>query len=152
MSDELRPQLLFAFFCQEALQEVDGNVSLIRMVVDIDVDPPPLGGTTRVPLQMAIGFASEIEGKHQLDVTRVAPSGHRRVSAHRPVDFSGGSIVSYVVSTWHLSLREEGMHWIEVRLDGHFYSRFPLRVRFRSAAPVAEDHHQWRTPADSRGN
>ena len=146
------PLLSFAVFCEKALIEQDGTLTLVR-IIDRAMKPPQIDEERRKPLMnltLAIGLRSgDFSGKGQLSVTARFPSG-KEMPQPKPTEvvLSGGDAGQNVVTGVILGIEEDGTYWFDVRFDSHLLTQIPLTVV--SSPPATDTSSQPIAPPKSR--
>lgn len=133
------PELIIACFCQEALIERDGNISVIRVLSKWTQCGPPLPieePVFTIAPRLVLGFASEIPASHSLTLSQIEPSGfiNEEVQAGH-VTFEAGSMLCYVSCEFPIAVRQQGIYWLEVRLDREYRTRVPLTISYEAEPP-----------------
>lgn len=133
-----RPLLAGAFFCEKILEEKDNVHSAIRIVDILNIPKPtdlpvasegPSQHEVVTPIMAFLAFKSgKAEGAYTLRVVVVKPSGRRVKVAEMPVTFLGAENGVVIRLTMIVSVKEEGLYWYEVRLNGSLATRMPLRI------------------------
>ncbi len=129
------PFLSAAFLCERVLTEQDGVASFIRVVDRKTHRAVGPGAPEEMPeldlnWWLVVAFkAGAARGRSALEITIEAPSGLRLGNPMEvPVLFEGDDRGVNVVAELGLKLREEGLYWIRVRLDGLQVTRIPFRL------------------------
>jgi hypothetical protein len=138
------PFLAAAVLCEKVLQEQGGVASLIRIVDrhtirTIGPEAPQEMPAARIDWSLVLIFkAGAARGRAEVKLTIEAPSGLRLGDEiHLPVLFEGDDRGVQLVAQLGLELREEGLYWIDVRLDGRPVTRVPLRLVYERLAGPA---------------
>lgn len=131
------PYVQAAAFCERVLREVDGVLSLIR-IVDTVMHSPPAG--LDVPLEMpewrmnltlvVMLKAGRARGRGEVAVTPMLPSQERMASMSFPIHLDADNRGHNVVADLDLPFRMEGVHWFLVTYNGQELTRVPLEVRY----------------------
>ena len=139
LSETAGPFLQVAVICQAALREVDGSISLIRVVERImvqghtpEMQPFPIQNLTLVVLVKA-GVAN---GKYKVTVAPYTPSGQPLPSLETAVLFEGGERGVGIITPMALAATEEGLYWFEVRVEEVVLTRIPLRVLYQRVPQI----------------
>ncbi|MEX2238126.1 MAG: hypothetical protein WEB00_11380 [Dehalococcoidia bacterium] len=106
-------------------------MSLQNIVGRIFITAEDFERSTRreIEVDAVIAFkAVEATGTWRLDLLWSGPSGVGLMNASQEVTFGVGHVGSVSVIPLTLPLESFGVHWLEVRLDGRFYTRLPLAV------------------------
>ena len=131
------PYLTAALICEKALREVDGVVSFIRVVDRWTVTGPTEEmPQTSIQATLVVMFKSGIHrGPGQVTITPAAPSGAQLSGIVASVHFEGDEDRGVgVVIPMAFPVREPGIYWLNVSLDGHSFSEIPLRVIYHRVA------------------
>lgn len=133
------PYLQVALFCEKVLREVDGVVSLIRIVdkwtVNGVAEVMPL---TVIQTTLVIMMKSGIHrGSSQVTVTPTSPSGKLMQAITLPTIFEGDDDRGIaLIAGIGFPVQEDGLYWFEVAVDGQAFTKLPLRVAYLRAAPI----------------
>ena len=125
------PYLQAALFCERVLQEVDGVLTLVRVV-----DRWNITGTSESMLPTAIQtnivlmFKSGMfRGPAQVMVTPISPRGNRLQPVTIPANFEGDEDRGVnIVLPIGFPVQEPGPYWFEVAVAGQVMTNMPLRV------------------------
>jgi hypothetical protein len=136
------PYVATAVLCERVLHERDNTVSLIRLVDRLTVsasaeapeEMPPVQTTLTAFLSFKAGFA---RGKYQVTLRPIAPSGERLPEVSMPAFFEGDERGVQLQIALTLQLKEEGLYWFEVLLEGTIVTRMPLRILYQRIASTA---------------
>ncbi len=130
------PYLQCAAFCEKALQERDGVVSLIRVIDRITHLAPgnapaelPEGGTLQTTFVLMLR-SGDAQGRIPVSITIEQPSGVQLPAQTVDVMFEGEDRGVNLI----LNLRTpaiEGLYWFIVACDGRELTRAPLRVMYQ---------------------
>jgi hypothetical protein len=136
---ETGPYLVTAAFCERAIQERDGVLSLIRIVDKITntiAGPRPAVPDRMPPVSVNLTLVvimkpGEARGRFTVKVRPEAPSGQRLPDVELPVSFAGapdaGANLLFGVN---MIAGEEGVYWFDVLLDDELLTRTPLRIEY----------------------
>ncbi len=133
------PHLQMAVICERVLQEVNGVLSVIR-VIDRLTFTPPMGASPTMPAQLVtlnavILFRSDqARGRGTVTLRPQRPSGFNMPEMNFPVLFEGEDRGSQFILDLVFPAEEEGLYWFDVLLDGKLISRMPLRIVY---APIS---------------
>jgi hypothetical protein len=136
---ETGPYLVTAAFCERALQERDGVLSLIRMIDKITTTVAGPGSAVpdqMPPVQVNLTLAivmkpGEARGRFMVKVRPEAPSGQRLPELEAPVSFSGAPDAgANLLLGINMTATEEGVYWFDTLLDGQLLTRTPLRIEY----------------------
>ncbi len=136
MDEERRPAVAYAMFCERVERDAEGSLRFLRPVqrwTHRDVGPfRPF--TLEFPL--ALGLTFDVPGTHLVDLVAVSPSGDRSGSDRQaPIVFDPGKLNSELTGEYSMGVRELGLYWVEVRVDGALVTRIPLEVRYEEDPP-----------------
>lgn len=132
------PYLAAAFLCERVLREVDGVLSCIRVVDRWTVSGPTEDmPQTAIQATMVVIFRSGIHrGQGRLTITPVTPSDQAMSVMDIPLLFEGDEDRGVnVVVPMAFPVRESGVYWFNIALDGQSFSHIPLRVVYHRVAP-----------------
>jgi hypothetical protein len=135
-----RPWVQVAVFCQTALIENTGHLSVIRVIDRIN-----LAGVTQemqpTPIQitMAISLKSDqMTGQHSIKLRCTSPNGQVTPGPEIPVLFEGGDRGVQSVLPMAMVAAERGIYWFDVLIEDEIIlTRVPLHVLYQrlSMAP-----------------
>ena len=137
---EQGPYIQVAAFCERVLREVDGVVSLIRVIDTVShtergIDPPQEMPPFRYPLWMIITLKSgRAKGRHDLTIRGELPSGEALPPTTLTVQLEGEGRGTVLASKMDLEFTIEGLYWFSVDFDGQMITRLPLTVRYARLA------------------
>ncbi len=140
MPDESKgPFLTMASFCELALQETDRVFSAIRMVdmMTLTVEahegkPTP----TEIPPVLVhswflIKFASlNLSADYELLLSAISPSGKETEIIKHMIRFDPDGLGSNVRVELNIGVKEDGVFWFHVRLNGELITQVPLKVKY----------------------
>lgn len=129
------PFLQVAAFCERALTEKDGTISLIRVVDRLTFQ---VQSSAQVPDVTAFNInitavislkSGEARGTHELSIEAEAPSGlHIGQPVRLPIFLEGADRGATLILPVAMEARGEGLYWFSVRFDNILLTRMPLRV------------------------
>lgn len=131
----MRPFVQIAAICQGSIQDVQGYLSLIKIL-----DRLPVAGLTDVmrpqPLnQLTIAIvlkSGAMRGSYKWSLVVVTPSARRvPVVVDASALFEGDERGVAFVSPIHYVAEEEGLYWFEVLLEGSLLTKIPLRIMYQ---------------------
>ncbi|SRR5216684_463603 len=130
-----------AIFCEKIIREADNVATLVRVVDKVVVKGTVELDTPNIPqpvIQLAafISFRSRSKRKAAFELRLRRPSGRpseKQMRQHIDLngDWAGGSVSCNVAA----SIREAGVHWFDVYLDGHRMATMPLAVEYEKVSP-----------------
>jgi hypothetical protein len=148
MAFEDGPYIQVAAFCERALEEKDGVLSLIRVVDRVTHTIAGPGASAEMqpfPYQMTLVLSlktGHARGGYNLRIVREVPSGIRE-EAQAPsfrIHFEGeGDRGHNLIVRMALTFEQEGLYWFDVFLEDQLLTRMPFRVvyaRISQAGPV----------------
>jgi hypothetical protein len=142
------PYLAAAFFCETTIEDKqDGALSAIRMVdqltFDIDPSAPPdfPSESQRLPVNIrgVLSFKTgDSPGEHTIRIIMESPSGKMHDPFDQVLPFSpqpyGGVNVRLNHTIW---VKQGGLFWFHVFLDGKQVTRMPLLISVQRAEPTS---------------
>lgn len=129
------PFVQIAAFCQLAMIENTGQVSLVRIIDRITLAVPP--GTDPValqqkqPLQITLAIILKsgfFRGKATMTIRPIMPSGTEMPPAQFPMLLEGDDRGVQIIMPMALALPEEGLYWFEILVDETSVTKVPLRL------------------------
>jgi hypothetical protein len=135
MSDdaEIRPWVQIAAFCNIALQDTSGALSVIRIfdrytVVGTTQEMSP----TNIQMTLVIIFKSgAMVGSYTIGVKPITPTGLAMQVMEFPALFEGHERGVQVVLPMGMLVQEQGLYWFDVLVDNQLFTRIPLRVMYQ---------------------
>ncbi len=131
------PHVGLATFCDKALLERDGVLSVIRAIDRLTVvaqggeAPAELPQEHKINPTLVIGLRSDQAlGRHQLIIEGEEPDGNRLPSAKFDLMFEGGERGINIVAPIVLNAKE-GLYWFTVKLGDQLLTKVPLRVIYQ---------------------
>ncbi len=143
MGLENGPFVQAACFCDMAMEDKGGAVSLIRIVdtlthVEGGLNPPEAMPPFTHPLWLAIMLKSgTARGRHELSIVPEQPSGETGTPIRLTVHLEGEEKGANVLAQTALQFTLEGLHWFNVYLDEDRLTRIPLRIRYNRVIAAA---------------
>ena len=139
------PYLAAAVFCEKALREADGVLSLIRIV-----DKWTVRGTAEVMPQTVIQAtlvvmmkSGSFRGSAQLTLTPTSPSGKIMPSIQIPVIFEGDDDRGIgAIAPMGFPAEESGIYWFDLVVEGQSFTKLPLRVQYLRVVPSSSSPNQ----------
>jgi hypothetical protein len=146
------PYLAAAFFCETIIEDKqDGVLSAVRLVdqvvVALDPSAPPdfPSDAQRLPIsaRALLSFKTgDSPGIHQVRIDMKSPSGEMKSVFEQSLSFPsephGGANVPFNVV---LLVKEGGLFWFHVFLDGEEVTRMPLKVAIQRGQPASPPPH-----------
>jgi hypothetical protein len=136
------PYVIAAAFCDEALQEKDGTISLIRVVDKLTAygtaeQMPPLTASLAFVLMLRAGTATGRSFTASLSLER--PGGQAFGGTEAPVLFADApNSPANLIVKLQLGIASPGLHWMAVLLDGEPLARTPLMVEYEAATSAPQ--------------
>lgn len=134
------PYVQAALFCERALQESDGVLSLMRIVDQINVQgqgpdaPTSFPEGTAVPLQTTFVVMlkpGEARGTQSLRVDLEAPDGTRQTLTETSLSFTGGpNNGQNMLLNLNMGIDKMGLYWADVFVNGRLVTRVPLQITY----------------------
>jgi len=129
-----KPLLVVAVFCERVLREVDGVMTIVRMVDRFLVrGATPEMGNQVLRFQTVIIFKSgELRGKYVIRIRPTSPTGRDLPGMDFPTLFEGDSDRgAAIIADTNFAVDEEGLYWFDVYLEDELITRMPLRVVYQ---------------------
>lgn len=127
------PFLAAAFFCDNLLIDQDGVGTAVRIVDRIFIQKLNEPGATVKEvgaLTMYLSFkAGGYVGKAKLQVKATTPSGKTLGVTNIELEFSEQASGANLAFRSAFAFAEEGVHWLDVNLNGELVTRMPLDVQ-----------------------
>lgn len=135
------PVLALAVICERVLREVDGAMSIIRIVDRWQiVGSSPHMQVTTIPLSIAIMLRSgKFRGRVTVTIRATAPSGKQLIQIDAPILFEGegqDERGAFIAMNLGFVAEEEGLYWFTLLLNQEAATRIPLRVAYQRTPPV----------------
>ncbi len=130
------PYVTQALFCERVLREVDGVMSVIRVIDRIThtergPNPPSDMPEVNYPLTLVISLKSgRARGRHQITIVPEQPSGETLQPISVSINFEGEGRGANIVTGINLPFRIEGLYWFNVSCDENLLTRIPLEVQY----------------------
>ena len=133
-----KPLLGAAFLCERVLHERDGVLSAIRLVDTFTVQRPMSDlPTTVVPTIQCVALimfkSGEARGRYEVTLRLRPPSAEPREIGRHTIELKGDHQGASLTIELRIAVREFGLFWIDVLLDGGRVTSMPLRLRRREA-------------------
>ena len=138
MSEEIGgPYIQIAAFCQTALIEGQGAVSIIRILDRIAVqEPPPESQGTQVQLTLVVILKSGFfKGRSAITIRPKAPGEQILPPIQFPCLFEGDERGVQIILPMLMVLKDEGLYWFEISIDGSVMTQVPLRILHQPQIP-----------------
>lgn len=140
MADEMAvtPYVQIAAFCQTAIQEPNGILSIIRITdrhqivgPTKELQPTPINLTLVVILK-----SGNMQGSATMNIRPATPSGGQLPQASVPVLFEGLERGVGVVTQMGMLVSEAGLYWFDVLIDDVLLTRIPLRILYAQGQQI----------------
>ncbi len=137
------PYVQVAAFCQTALQETNGILSIIRITDRFQiVGPTPELQSGQVNLTLAVVLKSgNMQGSATMTIRPITPSGTQMPELKIPVLFEGLERGVGLVTQMGLAVTEAGLFWFHVLIDGVEITRIPLRILYVQGQQIGSLQH-----------
>jgi hypothetical protein len=135
---EMRPWIQLAAFCNIALQDTTGALSVIRIfdrytIVGTSPEMPP----SNIQMTLVIIFKSgAMVGNYTIGVRPVTPTGQQMPPMEFPGLFEGYERGVQVILPMGMLVQEQGLYWFDVLVDQQLFTRIPLRVMYQKIPEV----------------
>jgi hypothetical protein len=137
------PFLAVAVICERALQEIDGTISIIRIVDRMSVALAPLPGTGLLPpadmpsvaldLTLVVMIKTFSFGTHSVNVVTEAPTGNRvPVGEAAQLTVLPGASGANLIARVQFQSQHEGLYWFDVFVNDVRVTRIPLMVVYQA--------------------
>lgn len=132
--DRPRPLLAAAFTCERILRETDGVLTAVRLVDTFTVRRPPKLPPNLAPIVQCwilIYFKSgDTRGRYAVSLVMRSPSGQLSpIGDPMPIDLKGGPQGVTLAIELTFGVKEMGLHWIDVLLDGERVTSMPITLQ-----------------------
>jgi hypothetical protein len=137
------PYVVAAVFCENPIEDKKGMISIVKLFDRIEGELPAVFGHDDTAMLRTWFFvavkAGNAKGTHRLQLILAAPDGKKEVVSDSEIVLLGDEHGSNLRASLLLAIREEGLYWVDVVIDGKVLTRSPLRVVLREApAPEAD--------------
>ena len=153
------PYLAASFFCETILEDKkDGALSAIRIIDTITVQllpSSPPGPPPEIPVRVAALLAfrtGDSPGEHTIRIVTHLPSGEKSKTVleqslplTREPQGGGNLRVEFIIK-----VKESGLVWMDVFLDGERVTRMPLLISIQPAETVPVQSAEFEGKPDSR--
>jgi hypothetical protein len=132
MGELPEPYLKFGLLCDRVLQEKDGVISLVRIIdrfiltargPEVPMEMPE----QRLDFIIAMNWVGGL-GKHEAKVKIIKPNREEWESATMPFFLDSLERGHNIIVNMSLSIKQEGLYWVEFLLNGRVKGRMPWRV------------------------
>jgi hypothetical protein len=137
-----KPLLVAALTCERILHEADGILSVMRLVDRFTaIVPAATPEVISIPLRfwVLVAFRSggETEGHYAISLVLRPPTGvdaTAQVGDVMPIDLQGGSHGVSLSVEMNMAVRQPGLYWIDVLVDGERMTSMPVTVTLQRVA------------------
>jgi hypothetical protein len=136
------PFLKAALFCENVIEDKQGLLTLIRVIdrviqqatgPDAPAEMPPI---QNYPITAVVMFVSgAARGSHEVQLSLELPNGISRNLGTNTILLEGEDRGANLIARMTLSLDQQGLYWLDVRIDGQRLTRVPLRVVYLRVSP-----------------
>jgi hypothetical protein len=138
-TERFRPWVQMAVFCQNALKENTGNLSIIRVIERVTIPAQmvaQVAGQTQQPLTLPITLvvvlkSGFMKGSANIGIRQNTPSGKTLPPIEASALFEGDDRGIELVINMGLQVTEEGLYWFDVLVNSELFTRVPLRVLYQ---------------------
>jgi len=126
------PYVQLAAFCNTTIQEANGNISIIRIADRYQIvgETPELQ-SGQVNLTLAVILKSgNMQGSSTLTIRPITPTGTQLPEVKVSVLFEGLERGVGLITQMGLAVKETGLFWFDVLIDGVELTRIPLRILY----------------------
>jgi hypothetical protein len=128
-----RPWVQLAAFCQTAIQEATGALSIIRIIdrmavagMTQEMQPTNIQWTLAIILK-----ADEMRGQYNLSIKIHAPNQQATDGPSFPVLFEGEDRGVQLVLPGGIVANQSGLYWFDILVENELLTRIPLRVLYQ---------------------
>ena len=133
MSDQAKPYIAVATFCEKALEEKDGVYTLVRIIdsVTVRVDPAlARQGKPAIQVTLFVIFrAGDAHGKYTVAFVLREPNAAPKKFAETSAIFTGEERGVTLRTDLVLGVEEYGLYWVDVLVNGEKATSVPLRLQ-----------------------
>jgi hypothetical protein len=143
------PWLAMAVICESALQEGNGVLSIIRVMERIQAQGPlpelqPFNIKFTLVVVLRSGF---YQGNAKVAVKPVTPSNESLPVIEGTILLEGADRgANVIMQAPAFPIKEEGLYWFDVEVNGVLMTRIPLRVMYQQVSQLPGN----RPPANPR--
>lgn len=128
-----------AVFCERVLEEKSGVLSIIRIIDRINLsaaaDAPETMPEFPLKLTAVVSIKSGfLKGKYTVTVKPQTPSGESLPPVELPILLEGDDRGANLVLRFAFNVKEEGLYWFDVLVQGTLLTRVPLRILYQRFA------------------
>ncbi len=137
MTFETGPYLKMACFCERVLREVDGVVTMVRVIdrlthteskPDAPEEMPPVTYEMKLVIML---IPAKALGRHELKIERELPSGIKEKPIAVTVQMEGGNRGANIMMDTKMTFPLEGLYWFNVYLDNVLLTKMPFQVLYQ---------------------
>jgi hypothetical protein len=134
------PFVVLAVFCEQAIEDKEGIVTLIRIIDQVTLQaigpgaPDELPEGSFVTTTFVVGLKAGLaRGENNVQITFEHPDGSKHAGPDVPVHFSGGVQQGHnIILKLNLGLSDAGVYWAEVTVNKRLVTKSPLEVRYEA--------------------
>ncbi len=135
MSELPEPYLKFGVLCDRVLEEKDGVLSLVRVTDRLIVTAEGAKVPSEMPqgqiiLTIAMGWTGGL-GNHEAKIRIIMPGGDQWESQTMPFFLDSLDRGHNITAKTTLTVKQQGLYWVEFLLNGKVKSRVPWRVIYQ---------------------
>ncbi len=128
-TERFRPWIQVAAFCQTALKETTGSLSIIRIIDRITIPALMLNTQPTLPITLAVVIKSGfMRGSAKIGIRQNNPSGKTLPPIEASALFEGDDRGIELIINMGLQVTEEGLYWFDIFVNSELFTRVPLRV------------------------
>ena len=138
MSFDTGPYLTVAVFCEQVIEDKSGVLSLIRIVDRIyttsnqeEMPPAVLNWTLVLSIK-----SGKVKGSRPIKIEPEAPSGLTLPPYESSMYFPGDNQGANLLLKLRMELKEPGVYWFKVYIDGEFATKTPVEVIYTRIGPM----------------
>jgi hypothetical protein len=133
------PYVNAALFCERALQEADGVLSIMRVIDTINVQAQgpeapselPEGGILVNPTLVISLKPGQAHGSQAVRIDMEAPDGHVITISELGLNFAGASNIGQnIVAPCQMQV-VAGLYWAHIYVNDRVVTRVPLQINYR---------------------
>ena len=136
------PYVQAACFCDLALQDTSGAISLIRVIDTIyssgsgpnsPEEMPSFNHSFNMVIMLKSGMA---RGRHDMTITPEMPNGEAKDPLLFSVHFEGEEKGANIITKMEFQFKYEGLYWFNIKLGENLLTAIPLRVKYQRSSII----------------